>query len=97
MCAREDIDFQGKEMKSNFDEVESKLDAKLDCVQQKLDAVLKMLGKKELNEWLKNAFKRRCSEVKDYKKSRGKKHLGFLEAFYIHRGRWMNVRSTLGV
>ena len=50
MCAREDIDFQGKDMKSNFDEVESKLDAKLDCVQQKLDAVLKMLGKKELNE-----------------------------------------------
>ena len=53
MCAREDIDFQGQEMKSNRDELKSKLEAKLDCVQQKLDAVLERLGKKELNEWLR--------------------------------------------
>ena len=53
MCAREDIGFQGQEIKSNLDEVESKLEAKLECVQRKLDALLERLGNKELNEWLK--------------------------------------------
>ena len=53
MCAREDIDFQGQEIKSNLDEVEFKLEAKLECVQRKLDALLEKLGNKELNEWLK--------------------------------------------
>ena len=50
MCAREDIDFQGQEILSNLDEVESKLEAKLECVQRKLDALLERLGNKELNE-----------------------------------------------
>ena len=53
MCAREDTDFQGQEIKSNLHEVESKLEAKLECVQRKLDALLEGLGNKELNEWLK--------------------------------------------
>ena len=50
MRAREDIDFQGQEIKSNLDEVESKLEAKLQCVQRKLDSLLERLGNKELNE-----------------------------------------------
>ena len=50
MWAREDIDFQGQEIKSNLDEVESKLEAKLQCVQRKLDALLERLGNKEFNE-----------------------------------------------
>ena len=53
MCAREDIDFQGQAIKSNLDEVESKLEAKLEYVKRKLDALLERLGNRELNEWLK--------------------------------------------
>ena len=45
--------FSSQELKSNLNEVESKLEAKLECVQRKLDALLEGLGNKELNEWLK--------------------------------------------
>ena len=61
MCAREDIDFQGQELKSHIAEVESELqrklecvernlETKLECVQSKLDALLEKLGEGERNK-----------------------------------------------
>ena len=61
MCAREDIDFQSRELTSNIAEVESKLqtklecvernlETKLECVQSKLDALLEKLGEGERNK-----------------------------------------------
>ena len=47
MCAREDIDYQGQELKSSIAKVESKLE----CVQRKLDALLEKLGEGERNKW----------------------------------------------
>ena len=46
MCAREDIDYQGQELKSIIAKVESKLE----CVQRKLDALLEKLGEGERNK-----------------------------------------------
>ena len=46
MCAREDADYEGQELKSNFADVKSKLE----CMQEKLDVVLAKLGEKETNK-----------------------------------------------
>jgi len=62
MCAREDIDFQGRELTSNIAEVvesklqtklecvERNLETKLECVQGKLDTLLEKLGEGERNK-----------------------------------------------
>ena len=41
MCAREDVDYHGQEIKSRLAEIESKLE----CFDKKLDAVVAMLAK----------------------------------------------------